>query len=127
MIIEIRFSDVDSQNHVGHESIVAWIAHARIDFLDGLVKESGADNLDYTLAALSVNFTRPVHFPGEIHVNIWVEKVGNKSAKLLYGLWEVGNMAQFAMASSVSVFFDTGSGETTGIPDRLRELLENRE
>ena len=33
--IEIRFTDVDSQDHVNHTAIVEWIAHARVKLIDG--------------------------------------------------------------------------------------------
>ena len=37
--IEIRFTDVDSQDHVNHTAIVEWIAHARVTLIDEKVAQ----------------------------------------------------------------------------------------
>ena len=43
--IEVRFTDVDSDNHVNHIAVVEWIAHARVTMIDEKVKQSGLNLL----------------------------------------------------------------------------------
>ena len=37
--IEVRFTDVDSDNHVNHLAVAEWIAHARVTMINEKVKQ----------------------------------------------------------------------------------------
>lgn len=121
--IEIRFSDQDSQGHVHHEAIVGYVAHARVSFIDGLVKDSGVKDIDYVLVNLNVDFLGEEKHPGVVDVTSWVELIGNKSVTTRYELFKDG--ALFAKATSVNVFFNTESKETVPIPDELKSVLSD--
>ena len=121
--IEIRFSDQDSQGHVHHEAIVGYVAHARVTFIDELVKRSGVKDIDYVLVNLNVDFLGEVNHPGVVDVSSWVERIGNKSVTTQYELFKDGE--KFAKALSVNVFFNTKSKETVPIPDALKSVLSD--
>ena len=121
--IEIRFSDQDSQGHVHHEAIVGYVAHARVTFIDELVKRSGVKDVDYILVNLNVDFLGEVKHPGIIDVSSWVERIGNKSVTTKYELFKEGEI--FAKATSVNVFFDTKTKETVPIPEALKSVLSD--
>ena len=121
--IEIRFSDQDSQGHVHHEAIVGYVAHARVTFIDELVKRSGVEEIDYVLVNLNVDFLGEVKHPGVVDVSSWVERIGNKSVTTKYELFKEGE--KFAKASSVNVFFNTKTKETVPISDQLKSVLSD--
>ena len=122
--IDIRFSDQDSQGHVHHEAIVGYIAHSRVSFIDGLVEDSGVEDIDYVLVHLSVDFLGEVMHPGTVEVISRVGKIGNKSVTTEYELFK--DDEKFATGKSVNVFFNTKTKETVPIPDKLKSVLSDK-
>jgi acyl-CoA thioester hydrolase len=120
-LIDIRFSDMDSQGHVHHEAIVGWIAHARVTFINNIIGGAGIENIDYTLVHLQVDFEKSITHPGEVKIDVFVKKMGNKSLTIWYTLFK--DRVRFAQAESVTVFFDTTTEDTIYIPSILRKAL----
>jgi len=120
--IEVRFSDVDSQGHVNHCSMVSWMAHGRVQLLDGLTLQSGESDLDHVLVGLTCNFHKEVFYPGRVEVDARVLKVGDKSVTTEIGITKGNDLV--AAATCVNVFFRPSTKESVRIPSSLRGLLE---
>jgi acyl-CoA thioester hydrolase len=122
--IEIRFTDVDSQNHVNHTAIVAWIAHARVKLIDEKVNQYDNKNLelDYVLANMEINFHKEVFYPGTIEVSSRVLNVGNKSLTTEFFVYSDDDDL-VAEAQCINVFFRTSDKKSVIIPDKLKDLL----
>ena len=125
--IEIRFTDVDSQDHVNHTAIVEWIAHARVKLIDGKVNQydHGLWNegleLDHVLVNLKVNFHKEVFYPGTVEVAGRVHDVGNKSVTTIIFVYSDGEVV--AEAQCINVFFRTSTKKSVDIPDKLKDIL----
>ena len=125
--IEIRFTDVDSQDHVNHTAIVEWIAHARVKLIDGKVNQydHGLWNegleLDHVLVNLKVNFHKEVFYPGTVEVAGRVHDVGNKSVTTVIFVYSGGEVV--AEAQCINVFFRTSTKKSVDIPDKLKDIL----
>ena len=129
--IEVRFTDVDSQDHVNHTAIVEWIAHARVKLIDGKViqyhhtiwenlKDQNPE-LDHVLVNLEVNFHKEVFYPGTIEVRGKVLNVGSKSVTTEFFVYSGDEMV--AEAQCVNVFFRPEDKKSVDIPDKLKEML----
>ena len=125
--IEIRFTDVDSQDHVNHTAIVEWIAHARVKLIDEKVNQydHGLWNegleLDHVLVNLKVNFHKEVFYPGTVEVAGRVHDVGNKSVTTVIFVYSDGEVV--AEAQCINVFFRTSTKKSVDIPDKLKDIL----
>ena len=125
--IEVRFTDVDSQDHVNHTAIVEWIAHARVKLIDGKVNQydHGLWNegleLDHVLVNLKVNFHKEVFYPGTVEVAGRVHDVGNKSVTTVIFVYSDGEVV--AEAQCINVFFRTSTKKSVDIPDKLKDIL----
>ena len=125
--IEIRFTDVDSQDHVNHTAIVEWIAHARVKLIDGKVNQydHGLWNegleLDHVIVNLKVNFHKEVFYPGTVEVASRVHDVGNKSVTTVIFVYSDGEVV--AEAQCINVFFRTSTKKSVDIPDKLKDIL----
>ena len=56
--IEVRFTDVDSDNHVNHLAIAEWVAHARVKMIDENIKQAGVNflsDINYVLVKISID------------------------------------------------------------------------
>ena len=129
--IEIRFTDVDSQDHVNHTAIVEWIAHARVKLIDGRVAQYSHTiwqnlkdqdpELDHVLVNLDVNFHKEVFYPGTIEVSGRVLNVGNKSVTTEFFVYSGDEVV--AEAQCINVFFRTSDKKSVDIPDQLKDML----
>ena len=119
--IEVRFTDIDSQNHANHTSIVEWIAHKRVIMIEEKLVESGAVDLDYVLANLNVSFPKEVLWPGTVVVEGRITKFGTKSLTSEYTVTQNGEVV--ATATCVNVFFTPSTKVTTAIPTDLKQRL----
>ena len=133
--IEVRFTDVDSDNHVNHLAVAEWIAHARVTMIDEKVKQSGLNllsDINYVLVKLSIDFRDQVVYPNFIEVQGKILRVGTKSMTTQYSLYipghHIGNPETHkivAVAECVSVFVDaTDSRKGVEIPDELRKIFD---
>ena len=141
--IEVRFTDVDSDNHVNHLAVAEWIAHARVTMIDEKVKQSGLNllsDIDYVLVKLSIDFRDKVVYPNFIEVQGKILRVGTKSLTTQYSVYIPGDKPKIpitdgyiagdepklvAVAECVNVFVDaTNSRKGVEIPDELRKIFD---
>jgi len=133
--IEVRFTDVDSDNHVNHLAVAEWVAHARVKMIDERIKQSGLNllsDIDYVLVKLSIDFRDQVVYPNIIEVQGKILRVGTKSLTTQYSVYIPGKHLGspethkiVAVAECVSVFVDAmDSKKSVEIPDELRKILD---
>ena len=130
--MEIRFTDVDSQNHVNHTAIIEWISHARVKLIDDKLNQyehflwkdkSIADGLefDYVLVNLDISFIKEVFYPGTIEVKAGVLSVGDTSVTTEFFVYSGNEMV--AEAQCINVFFRTTTKKSVDITDKLKDIL----
>ena len=130
--IEVRFTDVDSDNHVNHLAVAEWVAHARVKMIDEQIKQSGLNllsDIDYVLVNLSIDFRDQVVYPNFIEVQGKILRVGTKSLTTQYSVYIPGvKPTVVAVAECVNVFVDpTDSKKSVEIPDELKRILNIEE
>jgi acyl-CoA thioester hydrolase len=133
--IEVRFTDVDSDNHVNHLAVAEWIAHARVTMIDEKIKQSGLNllsDINYVLVKLSIDFREQIVYPNIVEVQGKILRVGTKSLTTQYSVYNPGKhlgssetRKVVAIAECVSVFVDaTDSKKGVEIPDELRNIFD---
>jgi len=141
--IEVRFTDVDSDNHVNHLAIAEWVAHARVKMIDENIKQAGVNflsDINYVLVNLSIDFRDQVVYPNFIEVQGKILRVGTKSLTTQYSVYIPGDKPKLvigdgyiagdsakivAVAECVNVFVDaTDSKKSIEIPDEIRRILD---
>ena len=133
--IEVRFTDVDSDNHVNHLAVVEWIAHARVTMINEKIKQLDMNflsDINYVLVKLSIDFRDQVVYPNFIEVQGKILRVGTKSLTTQYSVYIPGRPIGspkthkiVAVAECVNVFVDASdSRKGIEIPDELRKILD---
>ena len=130
--IEVRFKDVDSDNHVNHLAVAEWVAHARVKMIDENIKQAGLNllsDIDYVLVNLSIDFRDQVVYPSFIEVQGKILRVGTKSLTTQYSVYIPGDKPKIvAVAECVNVFVDAmDSKKSVEIPDELKSILNIEE
>jgi acyl-CoA thioester hydrolase len=108
----VRWSDIDSYDHVNNVRYFDYFQEARIAFLNKLLSlsqivGSGADyfaEFPCVLVSQTIDYLRPIvlrHPPYE--VDVWVESVGNTSYTLGSRIVDRGGETELVYARAVSV------------------------
>lgn len=118
--IQVRWRDLDAFDHVNHASFATFIEEARVRWFRSL----GADWADPAcapiLAALSINYRRPIGWPTTVHVELRNERLGNKSLTLAHRIVDAGDGQRvYADGNQVIVWTDR-AGAALPLPHAVR-------
>jgi acyl-CoA thioester hydrolase len=123
--IEIRYSDLDPNEHVNHARYLIYLEEARLAFRRLLNDEYGLpEDVTWPIAELTIRYLRSATYPGSVTVELAPIDVGRTSFTLGYGVFDRDGCVAIAMNRSVSV--DRATGGKVAIPSavaaRLRRL-----
>ena len=77
--ISVRWGDMDAFNHVNNAQYLRYLEEARVRWLASIPGISLSDRIAPVLVASNVNYRRPIEWPSEIAVELFIEKIGNSS------------------------------------------------
>ena len=110
----VRWSDIDSYDHVNNVRYFDYLQEARIAFLSQLVGTTGDFFADHpcVLVSQTVDYLRPIHLRHPPYdVDVWVESVGTSSYTLGSRIVDRSGESDDVYAKAVSVLVAV-DGET---------------
>ncbi|MGA3004317.1 MAG: thioesterase family protein [Acetobacteraceae bacterium] len=122
---EIRYSDLDPNEHVNHARYLIYLEEARLAFRRHLADELGLpDGVTWPIAELTIRYLRSASYPGSLTVELAPIHVGRTSFTLGYGIFDRTGCVAAALNRSVCV--DRSTGRKVALPEtvaiRLQEL-----
>jgi acyl-CoA thioester hydrolase len=122
---EIRYSDLDPNEHVNHARYLIYLEEARLAFRRRLDDELGLPNgVTWPIAELTIRYLRSASYPGTLTVELAPIHVGRTSFTLGYGIFDRTGCVAVALNRSVCV--DRSTGEklplSESVATRLQEL-----
>lgn len=122
---EIRYSDLDPNEHVNHARYLIYLEEARLAFRRELARDLGLpDGVTWPIAELTIRYLRSAAYPGALTVELAPIHVGRTSFTLGYGIFDRDGC--IAVASNRSVCVDRSTGKKMSLPEtvaiRLQEL-----
>ena len=122
--IQKRFSDIDSFHHVNNVAQQMYFDVGKSDFFDQLLgREILFAPLGIITAATETSFLAQIRLGDNIEVTTQVERIGNKSLKLLQRIVADDGSVR-SESRSVMVAFDFETQQSIVIPDHWRKALE---
>lgn len=120
---EVRYRDLDTNGHVNNSVFCVYCETARLSFRRMIVEGlSLAPSVAWVVAAFSIEYYRPVHYPGRLRIGVRPLAVGRTSFTLGYGVFDAdAHLAAAAVSRSVCI--DRASGRSAALPDALRAKL----
>jgi acyl-CoA thioester hydrolase len=123
----IRWSDIDSYNHVNNVKYVEFFQEARIAFISSL--GTGADDLDhvggFVVARFDVGYRRPIEFRLEpVQVSSWITRIGRSSYEIVGAVHDGEEV--YATSRAVVVGFDAARARSRVLTDRERAVFAER-
>jgi len=122
---EIRYSDLDPNEHINHARYLIYLEEARLAFRRSLDRAFGLPMaVTWPIAELTIRYLRSAAYPGSLSVELAPIHVGRTSFSLGYGIFDWTGCVVVAMNRSVCVDRATGRGTQIqpNVAARLREL-----
>jgi acyl-CoA thioester hydrolase len=120
--LRIDWSEQDLFGHINNVMFNKYVQSARVNLWEqiGLTAYHQQTNIGATLAATSVQFKKPLHYPGQISIHSGISVFKNTSFVITHHIY---NHAQelCATAEDVVVIFDYHKNEKVVIPEFIRE------
>jgi acyl-CoA thioester hydrolase len=124
----VRWSDIDSYDHVNNVRYFDYLQEARIAFLSEVLGASGDLFADHpcVLVSQTVDYLRPIllrHPPYD--VDVWIDSVGTTSYTLGSRIVDRGGETEdvYAKAESVIVTVDAETNAKRPLGDAERQAL----
>ncbi len=112
---------MDAFNHVNNAQYQRYLEEARVRWLMSIPGIALADRIAPVLASSTVNFRRPIEWPNELCVELFVEKTGNRSLTLAHRMRSAADdSVLYSDGSVVMVWIDTHTGKSVALPEAVR-------
>lgn len=119
--IGVRWRDMDSFGHVNNAKYVSYLEEARIRWLVGV---PGLDMRGPVLPVVvntNVNYRRPIVWPDDIVVELFVERLGNSSVTIGHRIVDQKDEGiLYSDGNVVVTWMDTRTGKSALLPDAIR-------
>jgi acyl-CoA thioester hydrolase len=118
--IPLRFADMDADQHINNAEYYRYMEEARMRWIHTLGLAMIPPAPVPVLAASACSFRVPLHYPGNITVEIYLGQMGTSSVRTHYLLKRDGVIA--AEGYGVSVWIDPQTQQSIPLPQAVREL-----
>lgn len=120
--LRIDWSEQDLFGHINNVMINKYVQSARVNLWDqiGLSAYHQQTNIGATLAATSVQFKKPLHYPGQISIRSGITAFKNTSFVISHEIYNQQSEL-CATAEDVVVIFNYNKNEKVAIPDFIRD------
>ena len=119
--ISVRWGDMDAFNHVNNAQYLRYLEEARVQWLASIPGVSLTDRIAPVLVASNVNYRRPIEWPSEIAVELFIEKIGNSSLTMGHRMSSSTDASVlYSDGNVVMVWIDTGTGKSVPVPEAVK-------
>ena len=122
--LQVRWGDMDALGHVNNAEYLRYFEQSRIVWLEALGYPTNGEGDGPILAKATVTYLKPIVYPSEIEVRLFVTRVGNTSftcgADIVNGR---DATERFTEGEFVIVWVDYAAGKSVSLPDKLRAVL----
>lgn len=123
--LPVRWRDLDAFNHVNNASFLTYLEEARLAWLESLPGPWLTDRIAPVLAALQINYRRPIPWPESVRVELAAERVGSSSLTLAHRIQAAADAkVLYADGHAVMVWVDATSGRAASLPEAVRQAAE---
>lgn len=125
--IEVRVSDLNYGNHLGHDSLVSLLHEARVRYLGSLgMHESDVDGTAMVIESLAVRYRSEARLGERLSVEIAAGELSSRMVELRYRVRSLDHERVVADASTALVCVDSAAGRAVSVPVRLHDVLAGR-
>ena len=123
----VRWGEMDALGHVNNTVYFRYFEDVRIEYFKKLGFEAVTANQEMgpILAQISCQFIRPVEYPDQVTIAVWVARIGNTSLQMDYEVYSEQHQGIVATGSSVIVLINYQNGSKIQVSDELRKQIQD--
>jgi acyl-CoA thioester hydrolase len=121
MPLQLRWRDLDAFDHVNNASFLTFVEEARIRWFASLDQPWITDRVAPLLAAVQMNYRRPIPYPAELAVELACTRAGTTSLTIGHRIVDEADGVVFADGHVVMVWIDRAEGRPVPLPGFLRQ------
>ncbi|WP_024868092.1 acyl-CoA thioesterase [Pseudoxanthomonas suwonensis] len=119
--ISVRWRDMDSMGHVNNAKYVAYLEEARVRWLLTVPGVSMRDRIAPVVAANNINYRRPLTWPHDVMVELYVDRLGSSSVTIGHRIVDqADDSVLYSDGNVVVVWMDTQTGKSAPLPEPIR-------
>jgi acyl-CoA thioester hydrolase len=119
--ISVRWRDLDAFNHVNNSKFLSYLEEARLRWMITMPGMGLEDHIAPVVAASNLNYRRPIGWPGEVVVELFVERIGNTSLTIGHRIVDaIDGGAVYCDGHVVMVWIDREAGSAAPLPEFVR-------
>ncbi len=121
----VRWRDLDAFNHVNNSKYLSYLEEARLYWMLDLPGQGMDEHVAPVVAAAQLNYRRPITWPSEVVIELFVERLGNTSLSIGHRIVDAGNASiLYCDGNVVIVWIDRDSGLPAALPQSVREACD---
>ena len=121
--MDVRWREMDALGHVNNAQYLSYVEETRVQWFNSLQNGWQEGNAAPIVAAIHVDFRKPIVWPESITVSLFAEKRGGKSATISHRIHSAGDPSViYAEGYTVLVWIDR-TGQTATLPDYIAALF----
>ena len=120
-VVEPRWRDLDAFNHVNNSKYLSYLEEARLRWMLSVPGMGMDENVAPVVAASNLSYRRPIGWPGDIVVELFVERIGGSSLTIGHRIVDSmdGNVL-YCDGNVVMVWIDRNTGRSAPLPEDVR-------
>lgn len=122
--LNVRVSDINYGQHLGHDTLVSLLHEARCRWLaEAGLSETSLDggSVGWVVAELAVNYTAEAFYPDTLSIELAIGQVGRKGVEVYHRVVR-GEDQTVAIAKTGLVFFDFTTHKAVEVPKKFKDL-----
>lgn len=118
----VRWRDLDAFNHVNNSKYLSYLEEARLQWMLTVPGMGMDDHVAPVVAAAQLNYRRPITWPSNVVIELFVERLGNTSLTVGHRIVDADDAdVLFCDGHVVMVWIDRDSGAAAALPEAVRE------
>ena len=118
----VRWRDLDAFNHVNNSKYLSYLEEARLHWMLGVPGQGLDDDVAPVVAAAHLNYRRPIEWPKQVRITLFVERLGNTSLTIGHRIVDAEDAdTLYCDGHVVMVWIDRDSGAAAPLPAEVRE------
>jgi YbgC/YbaW family acyl-CoA thioester hydrolase len=125
--LSVRWRDLDAFNHVNNSKYLSYLEEARLRWMLTIPGMGLDDDVAPVVAASNLNYRRPIGWPGDVMIELFVERLGNTSVTIGHRIVDANEGGvTYCDGNVVMVWIDRTSGRAAPLPASVRTACARR-
>jgi len=121
MTMPVRWRDLDAFNHVNNSTYLSYLEEARLQWMLTVPGHGMDEHVAPVVAAAHLNYRRPIEWPNDVAIELFVERLGNTSVSIGHRIVAANDAdVLYCDGNVVMVWIDRGSGRAAPLPAAVR-------